>query len=61
MELSILGNHWQISNKAVKNKGENKKRSNEFHEFIHYIADLIEPLFFIEQHISLIQKEVEYK
>ena len=27
----------------MKNQGENKNRSNEFHEFIHYIADLIRP------------------
>ena len=45
MELSILGNHRQISNKTIKNVGENKNISNELREFIHYIADLIGSLY----------------
>ena len=61
MQLSILGNHRQISNKTMKNQGENKNRSNEFHEFIHYIADLISPLhichFSLSNTYILIQKE----
>ena len=35
----------------MKNQGENKNRINEFHEFIHYIADLIGPLYIC--HFSL--------
>ena len=46
MELSILGNYQQTSNKIMKNQGENKKRNNTFdsHEFIHFTADLTELL-----------------
>ena len=45
MKLSILENHLQSSNNAKKNKGKNKNRSNLSHELIHYIADLIGPLY----------------
>ena len=56
MELSILGSYQEICKKTVKDLGGNKNRSDEFLEFIYYIADLIGPLyfsFFIEQHIYL--------
>ena len=45
MELFILGTYQQISNKAIKNQGESKNSSNEFHDFIHCIANLIGPLY----------------
>ena len=51
MEFSVLGNHWQISNKTMKTQGENKNKSNEFHEFIRYIADLVRLLYIF--HFSL--------
>ena len=46
MELSILRNYQQTSNIIMKNQGENKNRNNtfHFHDFIHFIADLIGPL-----------------
>ena len=45
MEVSISGNHRQVFNKKMKDQGENKNRSNEFHEFIHYLDNLIRPLY----------------
>ena len=41
MQLSVLGNYRKTSNETMKNQGENKNRTSEFHEFIHGIADLI--------------------
>ena len=51
MELFILENNRQISNKTMKNQDENKNRGNEFYEFIHYIVDLIVLLYIF--HFSL--------
>ena len=56
MELFILENHLQICTRTIKNQVENKNRSNECHDFVHYITDLIGVggiyfLFFIEQHM----------
>ena len=47
MELSTLRNYQQTPNKTIKNQDENKSRNNLFnyHQFIHFIADLIRPLF----------------
>ena len=46
MELSTLRNYQQTPNKTIKNEDENKSRNNLFnyHQFIHFIADLIRPL-----------------
>ena len=46
MELSTLRNYQQTPNKTIKNQDENKSRNNLFnyHQFIHFIADLIRPL-----------------
>ena len=46
MELSTLRNYQQTPNKTIKNQDENKSRKNLFnyHQFIHFIADLIRPL-----------------
>ena len=51
MRLSILGNNQQTSNKTMKNQGENKNRSKESPEFIHFIADMTGPLHIF--HFSL--------
>ena len=47
MELSTLRNYQETPNKSIKNQDENKSRNNLFnyHQFIHFIADLIRPLF----------------
>ena len=46
MELSTLRNYQQTPNKTIKNQDENKSRNNLFnyHQFIHFIADLLRPL-----------------
>ena len=45
----ILRNYSQGPNNIMENQGENKSRTNafDFHEFIHFIADLIEPFFHV--------------
>ena len=45
MELSILRYHRHISNKSMKNQGENKNSSNEF-------PDLIGPLYICRLSLS---------
>ena len=52
MEESILRNYQQTPNKIMKNQGEKKNRNNtfDFHQFIHYIADLIGPLSIFHTH-----------
>ena len=45
MELPVLENHQQISTKIIKSQDENKNRSNEFHEFIHFIPILMGPIY----------------
>ena len=41
-----LRNYWQTPNKIMKNQSENKKRNKfDSYTFIHFIADLIEPLY----------------
>lgn len=45
MDLSILGNHQQPSNKTMKNEDENKNKNNESYEFIHSINDMLGPLY----------------
>ena len=43
MDFSILRIYQQNPNKMMKNQGENENRSKKFyfHDFIHFIADLI--------------------
>ena len=43
MDFSILRIYQQNPNKMMKNQGENENRSNKFyfHDFIHFIADVI--------------------
>ena len=47
MELSILRKYQQTPNKIITNQGENKNINDIFYslEFIHFIADLIDPLY----------------
>lgn len=45
MELTISGNHRQTPHKIMKNQGENINGSNESHELIRYIANLIGYLY----------------
>ena len=52
--LSIyLKKLFQISNETMKNTGEYKNRSNEFHKIIQYIADLIGPLYICHFSLSI--------
>ena len=60
--LSILGNCQQISNKTMKNQSKNNNKSNEFHELIHYIDELIRYLYICHfslsnTHISGLKRE----
>ena len=36
----------------MKNQGENKNKNNNSHEFFHYIADLIGPLYIFRFSLS---------
>ena len=53
MKLSILEYYLENDNKVVKNQDKTKNRNNtfEFHDFIHFIADMIGCLYIF--HLSL--------